>query len=218
MAFYVIFPFIISAVENRIKSYKNIFQFILAGVLISQLAVGISMYCGLSMSNNSFLYFNIMNQLPCFFVGIGYYFYLNIGEKVYSWKYDLLGMLVFTIFALVLWKLKINYLFSIIPFISSVSFIFLLQIFRKKENFNNKILMRIGQISFSMYLFHFVFIEVLEHIPSSFKSYGIPSLFIFYVIIVSLTFMLGKISYNIIEKPCIKIGKRIINNRSKVSS
>lgn len=211
MAFYVLFPFIFDIAKKQIKILRDVFLFVLFGLMLSQVFVIISLYFGQKIGANLFLYYNIINQLPCFFVGIGYYFYLKMGTQQYKCKYDILAFLFLTFTALFLWKMKINYLFSIIPFFSSLSFVFLMELFRKNVRLNKNVLMHIGKYSYSMYLFHFVFIWSLKYIPLPIKDYGVFSLIVLYPAVVGMTFLVGKVSFRVIEKPFINLGKRIID-------
>jgi peptidoglycan/LPS O-acetylase OafA/YrhL len=167
---------------------------------------------GVKIANNNFIYYNLVNQLPVFLLGIGYY-YLRKDLKIeLKWYFILSAFLILTIASLILWGTKINYFFSIIPFISGLSFVLLIELFQKTEFLNHPLLIRIGQVSYSMYLFHFIFAwYITKYLASKLDFMPVPILLaIFYIFSVSFTFGLALISEKYIENPSIELGRIII--------
>jgi len=212
MTFYLLFPMIFKFTSRFINSYSKIFLFVAMGIIVAQGLVQLFSWNGLYLANNTFLYFNIANQLPCFFIGIAYFFYLKLGEAKYSWYLDLFGCCFLTIACLLLWYLKIGYLFSWIPVISSLSFVFLIELFRKNKGLNIRLLGEIGRVSFSMYLFHFLFAFGLDFLPLSWRSYGVFSLAFYFLLVVLSSYLVAKISFITVEKPFIGLGKKLIDS------
>lgn len=213
MAFYVLFPFLFKVARIKMNSIKGIILFILSGIIFSQVCLAIFAYAGYHISNNSFLYFSIINQLPVFLVGMGYFFLKTNYKYELKGKYSLLLFAVLTVIPLSLWQSDNQYIFSIIPIISGLSFVFLLEIFQKNEFLNQPLLVRIGQVSFSMYLLHFLFIRLITKVcrPQIFIINETVTFIIFYTGSVYLTFICALLSEKYIEKPSIELGKRIIN-------
>lgn len=211
MIFYTIFPMLFFFSRTYITSKLRLIGFVLFGIVVSQLLILALINLGFYLANNTFLYYNICNQLPCFFIGIGYYFYLSHFEKKYSKVYDFLMFIFLTGVALGIWSLKIGYLFSWTPIFSCLSFVFLIQIFRKNVTLNFKVLSDIGKVSFSMYLFHFLLVYSIPLLFVNWTQYGIFSLLPIYLIIVLLTYIIGRLSFLFIEVPFVNLGKKIIN-------
>ena len=212
MAFYAIFPFLFKLARNKIDSIKKIFVFIFLGIIFSQLCIVLLSFTGHHILNNNFIYFNIINQLPVFLIGIGYFFLKKNSRYELKWIYNFLFFTILTIVSVKLWRSNITYFFSLIPIISGLSFVFLFELFQKNDFINHKLLMRIGQVSFSMYLLHFIFAHFITGFIASrlFIINGTISLIIFYLFSVFFTFGFALLSEKYIEKPSSEFGRKII--------
>ena len=91
MAFYVVFPFLLLfAKKVQLVNLKNIFIWIFTILIFSQISIFlISSYSDYEMGNNSFLYFNLINQLSVFSLGIALYFLESNKLIDINWKLDL---------------------------------------------------------------------------------------------------------------------------------
>ncbi|MGN5953798.1 acyltransferase family protein [Sphingobacterium lactis] len=211
MSFYLIFPFIFSFYQKYKFTLFNLLIKLLLAIILSQLAVVILGRFGYEMSNNSFVYFNIINQFPVFIIGISYYFLLKQYNFKYSFWIDVLLFILFTILSITLWSLKIDYLFSVIPITSAISFVFLMEIMRKSDQININLLGKIGRASYSMYLFHFLVIDLVDY---SFKKLGLSfnniNFFIFYILVAGITYFIGNLSLNTLERYGINFGKKLL--------
>lgn len=215
MAFYLIFPALFFVAKKQINaSFKKSAIWIVAGLMLSQVSLLFLKWNGINISNNNFVYFNLINQIPVFFIGMGYYFINPLKNLSHKWTIDLGAFIILTFASIYLWQIvKINYLFSIIPFISGISFLFLIEIFRKKDFLNHPFLIRIGQVSFSMYIIHFIFAGTITRIISP-KFADILnselSLTLFFLISILGSFTIALLLEKFIEKPFIKLGNKII--------
>ena len=214
IAFYAIFPllFYIARVKFN-SSLRNILTFIFIGILFSQLILILLSFIGYNISNNNFIYFNIINQLPVFLIGIGYFFLKKQFNFELNWKLNFLLFILFTILSIFLGYSGVEYYFSFIPIISGISFVFLIELFQKFNFLNHKLLIRIGQVSFSMYLLHFIFAHLITGFLASRLVIinGTISLMVFYLFSVFLTFGFSLLSEKHIEKPSVEFGKKIIS-------
>jgi len=214
MAFYVLFPLLyLIAIKIPIFTIAKMASWLLAGLFISQFGIALLSFNGSTISNSNFIYFNLITQLPVFFIGIGYYFISNRSILDHNWKFDALLFFCFTCISIFLWQLKIDHLFSIIPFTSGISFMFLMEIFRKNDGFNRAILIRIGQVSYSMYIIHFIFAHTITGFLAPLLSSHLKSdisLLLFYALSVSGSFILALLTEKYLEKPFIGIGRNII--------
>ncbi len=214
MAFYVVFPILYFVASKKInESFRNITLWVLLGFSSSQIVLLILNSNGINITNNNFVYLNLINQIPVFFIGIGYYFSKPHENLNHNWLFDLVAFILLTIASIYLWRIvKINYLFSVIPFVSGLSFVFLIEIFRKKEFLNQNLLVRIGKVSFSMYIIHFIFAHTITGLISP-KFVNVLnsefSLILFFVMSILGSFSLALLSEKYIEKPFIKIGKKL---------
>ena len=212
MAFYVIFPFLFYYGKKIVgSSLKRGLLMLLTVFIFSQLLLILIYYTiDLQVQDNNFLYYNLVHQLPVFCVGIIYYLVENNNKFITNYKLDLLIFIVLTLLSLTLWNSEWSYKFSIIPFISAISFSFLINIFKKVDGLNFSLLSKIGTVSYSMYILHFVLLHfsgIASRQASINKNILLIVLFMSTVLV---AFFLALISEKYIEKPFIEIGKKII--------
>ena len=213
MIFYAIFPFLLRLVKlglSRSKVY--LYAFIFLGVALSQISVYFLSKHGLEMKNNSFLYFNIIVQLPVFLVGISYFFYSEMTTQSKPVWVLVLGFFIFTIITSLLFFSDSTYLSSIYPISAAFSFVFLMEIFKTVEKLNVKFLRKIGQASYAMYIVHFLFAYKFFFLVFRFfpQIDNTPMFFVFFPLTVIFSFISANILEKIIEKPGIRLGKKLI--------
>ncbi|MEO6316824.1 MAG: acyltransferase [Chitinophagaceae bacterium] len=215
MAFYAVFPFLFSR-ARRLSSanLKNVWWFPLIAICASQLLLLlIYVTSGHYVKSNNFLYFNLINQLPVFAIGITYFMLERNNMLKTSWRQDLLLFIFLTYLSITLFKYNWNYFYTIIPIVSALSFVFLIELFKKIRQLNLKILERIGTVSYSMYLIHYVFahyisLRLAPVLANYFNSYC--TFFILFTMSVVASFLLGCVSEKYIEQPFIQRGKEIV--------
>jgi len=215
MAFYLLFPFLFYIVEKIYRLERGIFKvFIFLLILIMclySIEIWLVIFKQVDISNNSFLYFNLINQLPVFLVGI-YLYYLD-KDSLLPIRGNLPFFVIVTIIAVVLsvWDAKFVYMF--IPLIAALSFIFLFIVIKNSEYINFKFLQRIGQLSFSMYILHFIFALEVSHQIEKILRPLVPQSFILillFIFTVGSTYILALVTEKYIEKPGQKFGKNLI--------
>lgn len=218
MAFYLFFPilFVISKKIYR-KSFFQLFSLLL-------LCVGINLAFQLAISEatkhsakyNNFLYQNVINQLPVFIIGIIVYFLhqrIIMPSIIYHRALSVFGFLFFSTIALLLFKSKIE-LFAVIPTISAVSFAFLLN-WLKVTKRQVLILCKFGEVSFSVYIFHFLFAWHLTPKIMNGLSNMISAeimLLLSFLLTSALTFVVARITERTIEAKGISAGARVISH------
>jgi len=217
MAFYLIFPllFVFSKSIAKKRFAYLIALFLLCFVLNLGIQLGINEVTHRSMHINGFRYFNIVNQLPVFVLGIIAYFTHKeyIHPMLYSRSISILGFLLFLGVTLWLLNFQGNWQAAIIPTSSAISFIFLLN-WLKTLSVNSRTICKIGVVSYSMYVFHFIFawllvptiLSKLPHIGNSDIE-----LIIAFVLTCILTFLVAIITQQVIETKGISMGARVIS-------
>lgn len=214
VAFYAIFP-IVFKFFSRLRGSKMVILPISAALLVNIiLQYSITHSTAYVVENNSFMYFNLLNQLPVFLLGVGYYF---IREDSISFRHffrskstSLIGFLIFTLIAIFIWKFRFGLSFILIPTISGISFVFLLNLL-KLNNSQNNILATIGKISYSMYVFHFIFAWYIA--PTLFSHtafHPVVNFLLIYIFSVSATFLLARFTERTIESTGISAGRWLI--------
>ena len=219
MAFYVLFPFLFDYAKKNTLASLRLGMLLLSIVLIvSQLLLLSTLYfTGLVMKNNGFMYSNLIIQLPVFCVGIGYYLFEDNILFKRNWLFDLIAFILLTAISLSLWNADEDYYFSFIPFVSAVSFIFLINIFKKIKKLNSNFLVKIGTVSYSMYIIHFLLLNFSGTISEKISGFINKNilLILLYIVTVLATFVLAILSEKYIEKPFIEMGRKIIYTMNK---
>lgn len=164
--------------------------------------------------NGKFLYFNILCQLPVFLMGMSIFFAaLRFRKSTTIDRYlILLCFLSFSLFALIIFVFY-DELISLLPFLPAISFFFLFLLFKEVPQLSSKWLARIGQLSFSIYLFHFIFaFEGSRFLYAWLQDVmAVELIFVINVVLTTLlTCGVALVSEKYIEKPGIELGKRMI--------
>ncbi len=166
MAFYAIFPLLHERFSASFHRYGTsaLFLWPVAG-LIGAAAIEYALYVvtGTGISNNSVVYCNIINQLPVFLIGMSTYFAIKSGRLPSHLVRDIAGFAIFSATSLLLLHFGERGrlppgVFTILPATAALSFVFLLSRARSELFITSTSwLARVGQFSYSMYIFHFVF-------------------------------------------------------------
>jgi len=217
VAFYMVFPWLMKRVERG--DVKTPVQWMIAvstwSVIVQLVLAALWWEFGMVASNHSFMYTNILVQSQVFLIGIAFYHlrsagFLN-GLNVSS---CCIAFVALTSLAGLLWSMHIGHLFSIIPAIAALSFCFLVPLLEMTPRLCPPWLCRIGQLSYSMYLFHFVFAYWgVRWVTASVRSILGPevALAVSFVVVVALTFLVALVSERYIERPGIALGKRLLS-------
>ena len=98
----------------------------------------------------------------------------------------------------------------------------LLALFTRQPQKNNRFLNfvhKYGEISYSIYLFHMLFIGIAALLVINFEIYGKHQK-LFFVLLFSLigSYIFSKYTYRYIEQPSIAFGRRLSNSKQKLNS
>lgn len=211
MFFYLCFPFVYMIYE-RVK--ENYVYLILP--LLTLLLANVYMILGYLVFKDViytslFFYGFLPNQMPVFLLGMSYYFLEKKNLlKASALTSALLFMILFVSSFLIFRTLRHN--INIYIFVAAISFAFLFQVF-KKVNFEFYSLSRIGQLSFSIYLFHFLFAYPLSYKVSTLLAGHVGTLGVFLINVflsLILSVLISIFSERYIEKPGINLGRSLI--------
>ena len=214
MAFYLLFPLLFSLCDRAYKQYGIISLYGLVGIsILLNISVQLMLhqFLEIELNDNSFIYYNLINQLPVFLLGITIFFYHHYTIPIQlSIPVQIAIFTAITIIGIILLPLKQQWLIAAsIPVIAGISFVFLVNILREL-NYSNIFLTEVGQVSYSMYIFHFMFAWYLvPGIGLALKKGILPELLLVgsIVLVTQLTFAVAKISQKYIESPGIRAGK-----------
>jgi peptidoglycan/LPS O-acetylase OafA/YrhL len=211
MAFYVCFP-LLYWLTRKVKNNYFLLLLLPLGALAVNLVVQTVMQW--EVGNSSFIYFNLINQMPAFLVGIALFWLEKSGAlQRLNWKADLLGLGFFSLASMILWKLNLPYAFSLTPLMSGMSFIFLYDLFAKNTRLNASFLVKMGRVSFSAYLFHFIFSWRGSEFLAALLHETAPDFLILAICLtltVGSTYAIATFTEKLIEKRGISWGKKLI--------
>ncbi|MDQ0640908.1 peptidoglycan/LPS O-acetylase OafA/YrhL [Pedobacter sp. W3I1] len=214
MFFYLFVPFLFNYITNLPKAIYFLFITFIVKILAYYI-INLPLFSSVAV-DGSFMYFWFPNQLPVFAIGFVLYFYL---QEIHSNDEQLISASL-TIAALVIFSIMTALpIFENNTIIAAGFAIFLAFLGRSKSYpwLENRLLLFIGKISYSAYLWQYAMIFLIRKI-------GIYNLFsinisgsayinfvINYLILFTFTTFTAYISFLIIEKPGQKIGVKIVD-------
>lgn len=215
MMFYAVFPTIYAQVcraHNASRHGILIVMFVCFAASVTWQALSLNTWSTGSLKN-SFIYFSLPSQIPVFMAGISAYLWKkeNPAEKR-SLPFMVIGALC-TAISIYLWSSDWRYSFAIIPTLCSFTFVcllFLLAKWRPKISWMAKI----GKVSYSMYIFHFIVVWGMNKYLSGIRStldIDANMVLIAYVMVASaITYLIASFSEKFLERPGINLGNRIV--------
>jgi peptidoglycan/LPS O-acetylase OafA/YrhL len=231
MLFYLLIPILFKYLDSLARAILAFIAFVVLSILINHYYLS---YTTLFLDsiwdvyNSRSLYFWLPNQLPVFILGIIlYHIYVN---EIFTFKLGqimvIISIVLFTI--LFFFKFSLEYPFYFIKkeYIYSLIFVlFTIGVYTTKNKFIiNRFIQKIGIVSFSMYLNHFLIITSVSYFYNGVTKVWVDYLylpkiilqndFIFvciYFIILLITYFISKISYKYIELTGIGFGEKWIN-------
>ena len=135
VAFYVCFPLLFYLANLLFTKREWLFLSVIALCVVMNIIVQYTLnhFSICSVENNTFIYYNLGNQLPVFLIGMLAFFlnYRTAATPLTSFiPYQVAGFIFFTVCALLLWGSRFVLAFAIIPVLSGASFFFLLNLLR----------------------------------------------------------------------------------------
>ena len=223
MAFYLCFPLLFLLFKKM--NEKGMLRFLLLfSMTISCYYIfenRVVTWMDSPVEKNNFIYYNLLNQLPVFTLGmLAYFLTRNYGAAKLPAVINLLFLGLFSWLTIFLWHTDSfpQKTFMFVPFTAGLAFVFLYNLFAQIRMLNFSILRRIGQVSYSMYILHFLFAWYgAEYLNKWFGGYGRPliELGMYYLLTIFFSFALAMLSEKFLEKPGINAGRRLIQKMDK---
>lgn len=198
--FYFIMPWFCSKIKNIDSAIKLVIITLIFSFITRHLIFKI-------VPEPYFIYYSIFSQLPIFALGILIYWVIkdNVTNIKGSTILAIGGLLV--AFSYV--SVPDFYLYGLI------SFLLVLGMSKKAYKIiSNSFFASVGQVSFSMYILHFMVLSllvrsnILMHVD--YKWQAILYLICIYVAVFAITYGLSRLTYKYIEVPGQNIGKKLI--------
>jgi len=204
--FYLIFPFVFNLVHG---SFRWVVIVLALSIIISLgLYSYFVFYIKLDINAYSLGYWNFVNQLPVFIVGFLLYIHFSSSNAEPSSIVLNVIFFGFTAISLLLYMLKPKFSTVFIPIASAISFYALAILFSKYSFLANGALRAIGKVSFSMYLIHFVVIDIVTTFGFGFLAPN-AKLLLNYLVVTIITYFIAQITYRYIEAKGIFMAKKI---------
>lgn len=216
MSFYCIFPFLFIGL-SKIAAFSERWLFIAVLVLVASnfllLTAHESLY-GIRLGNNNFVYYSFSNQFPVFLLGMLWFFQQQKKQlRARPGWLCLLFFVILTLAAMLLMATQWPYSFHLVPMLSGLSFIFLLRLFAQQSWLNFRGIIKAGRLSFSMYIFHFLFAyQVAGKVSEQIVHFLNPDLLLLFAFILALalTMLASLVTERYIERPGIRVGRSLI--------
>lgn len=218
MLFYSIFPALF-ALATRLRRHAGIVGLggliviaMLANAVVQVIVAG-SLTIG--MTNNSFAYLNLLNQLPAFLFGLVGYFSLDrTVAKGARWRLaTVLALCVLTVGSLLLWHQRVSgWTFVVLPALAGATFYALLTVVGDRAP-RWRVIERIGQLSYSVYVVHFLYAWYV--VPRIITLMGlserpVPTLLVSVPLVLGAACATALATDRWIERPGIAAGSRLI--------
>ncbi|MEO0031019.1 MAG: hypothetical protein RIS94_777 [Pseudomonadota bacterium] len=217
VAFYAVFPLLLRFYLCGCERWPRGFVFGMpaAGIALNlALQIGVARMTGTALANNSFLYFSLPNQLPVFLIGMSGFFLL---KEPFAQARLIPAVMLAGSLACCAWLLRTEGTagMALMPSIAGIGFLGLVPLAMRYRHARGGI-ERIGEVSYSMYVFHFLFAwwgthfiiqrPQLAHLP--------PYLLYTATLLgtIAASYAVGRISKRVIEDPAIRLGRETIQS------
>lgn len=209
MVFYVVFPFFF--LLHR-KFHRPLLISILLLLACYGLIDCVQRALAYTTVSSDFLYFNVANQLHVFVIGMCGFYYLPVMTRWPCWMLSV-WVVGFFWLGLEVGRLSVNHSSFWILAAYAIAFVGLAAWMAKRQ-FSPAWLGEIGRRSFSMYVVHFLFMNIIDY---SFNRDGgllvaFPNLkaLVHFSVAVVASFWLAGITQRWIENRGIQLGRRVV--------
>jgi peptidoglycan/LPS O-acetylase OafA/YrhL len=214
--FYAIFPFAAELIYRRRSTVLSSLVMFAAAVICCQSVLYWIRSVGGDTTNNSYWYFSLLSQGPVFI----------LGAMLYSgWKDRQMRGTVLSIpfalcriaawFALALWVFSISDPLAacLAPTIAAIAFCELTMLMSETPSLSPLWLRKIGQLSYSIYVFHWIPAVIVGSIvaPILSDAFGLPVTFVvIFVFTVLVSMVVARFSQRYVESPMIGLGNQLV--------
>ncbi len=216
MSFYLVFP-LLYAIQRRLGDLGwRAFAFAVVGACFLT-EIALRAISGRGPDDASIVYFSLLNQGAAFLIGIEVYRQVSRGARI-GIAHAVLALGALAV-ALVLlngpWHIGFNGF--LLPGVSAIAFGVLAIRLSALGEFTGRAaraLKRIGELSFSIYVLHFLFVEIVYFVLKR-SLFGVlhqpeVQLTVYYAIVAALTTWAASWTYRLVERPGIEFGKRFL--------
>ncbi|MGE6585574.1 acyltransferase family protein [Raoultella planticola] len=195
--FYIIAPFIFVLMKMNKKPSLNIYLFFMVFSLVAM---------GMILKNGAF----ISSKLPMFFVGfLSFFFFRDYSDKFNRQELITIYAVIIILCALVLKGESLAILIWFTALFSTLTSAVSHEKNIISKALTNKYVLYIGKISYSIYMVHMIAVAVAIYILHKFSIFNLTWYFYLPLISIVVTTIISVVTYNTIEKPFIRLGRKI---------
>lgn len=199
--FYLFVPVVIKLCNDKLENYIKLIFFTTTIVWIFNIVGDKLLTIYLPATEGTFFYLWMPNQFVAFLVGICLYLVIIKEKKIENWKNTaiyLIGIACVLFFSL-----------SSVLHVSLIEAVVIMALSKYGSKIiNNKVFRYVGKVSYGVYLFHMLVICILQDL--GFMSHGWAiSLVLYFVVVPMVSVGIGAISHYFIEKPFLKLERKI---------
>jgi peptidoglycan/LPS O-acetylase OafA/YrhL len=216
MSFYIIAPWLYLFIIHR-KSWPAVLAMIMPACLLATYLLRLHVLGSGTVPNNNFLYFWPLTQLPVFFAGMAlvqvtrcWFYTHNPTPSAWAFSAAIVGGAALSLGAFCgTWG---NRMHLLAPTLFGVGFCCLVLLARDqlKSLFANHFMMRIGGLSYSIYITHFIFLDLFRGLFMHFSvgRYLSPMAELSLLATATFTFAASSsvVTQRLIEQPGIRLG------------
>jgi len=209
MAFYLCFPLLFVFFQKLSEKSNLRFVFVSAITLAIYFVFEniLLRTVGPHIPDKLFLYYNVLNQMPVFILGMLTYFLMK--KQVFA-KIPMPVQVI--AFVALTWATSQSPNFIVVTIMAGLSFVFLHNVVAHYKALNPAFLRRIGQVSFSLFIWHFTFAWNGARYLNQFLE-GVLSppvlLAIYYPLTVGLSYIVANFTEKYIEQWGIRKGREM---------
>jgi peptidoglycan/LPS O-acetylase OafA/YrhL len=216
MAFYLVFPMLFKWLNNKTGLY-------LLTVLIGYVALSLLIIVMLHryyhltfIYNNKFYYNNLFNQLTVFLWG--FLLYKDVKSNIITRQvYNFLLFFAALLAIYINWKYNWSFSFYLIPAFAGMAF-FALGSFLKSSYVRVVLLEKFGQLSFSIYILHWIVVwYIFPNLNDYFDNKITSNVYIGFVcdlfLTLTISFLLARITEKYIENPGIELSNKLLKRK-----
>jgi peptidoglycan/LPS O-acetylase OafA/YrhL len=213
MAFYLLFPLL----WHRLGSRRRAWAFFLAALAAS---LGVAFWATWPdgrVENNSFLYFNLVTQMPVFALGIVAYHRIRSGALPPVWLL-LGGALALVGVAGLFWKSGWRLAFSVTPVLFGGAYLCLTLAATRFRGWWLYRLGDVGKVSYAVYVTHFLIIWTVALTLPFLKSvdpHGVPAFLLLWFAAGALSLAAASLLHRAVESPGIRLGSAAVGRLRK---
>lgn len=216
MTFYLVFPLLV-----RVRKIGYLSLLFVASLCLQKFNVPLSGAIFHYEANQKYLiegfaFFNFIGQLPVFLLGMMTY-WMIAGQRAIDYKFVVLAAVAFVGLLVEFWVPHQTFIAS---HVVAGGLFALFSVFLARVPLAlvvNRVTILLGKLSFSMYLVHIAILKLLagSRVVALFGEGNLGSI-AFFAFVLALTAGVSWITYHLIEKPGIALGRRLIDRLEEV--